>query len=204
MDIAEQEFIDSYLAESIEVLQAFVSDQASHSAIAVFSDVITSALSRGNKVMLAGNGGSAADAQHIAGEFISRLFFDRAPLPAISLTTDSSVLTAVGNDYGYDKVFERQVLGLGQSGDVFLGISTSGKSPNIIRALEAAKKCGVVPLGFTGAVAGPMDDLCTHVLHAPSVKTAIIQQIHIVAAHLICGLVEKRSFCPAKHLQAAQ
>jgi D-sedoheptulose 7-phosphate isomerase len=143
---------------------------------------------------LAGNGGSAADAQHIAGEFISRLFFDHAPLPAIALTTDTSVLTAIGNDYGYEKVFERQVLGLGQPGDVFLGISTSGKSVNILRAFAAAKEKGLITLGFTGAAGGPMDNVCDHVLRAPATETALIQQIHIVAAHIICGLVEKRIF----------
>jgi len=204
MDITDQEFVDCYLAESVEVLQTFANGQAGRSAIAEFSKVIADALSKGNKVMLAGNGGSAADAQHIAGEFISKLFFDRAPLPAIALTTDSSVLTAVGNDFGFEKVFERQILGLGRPGDVFLGISTSGKSPNILRALEAAKKCSVVTLGFAGSVSGPMDVLCTHILHAPSGKTALIQQIHIVAAHIICGLVEMRLFGTSKAPEAAQ
>jgi len=159
-----------------------------------FADVITTALTTGKKLMIAGNGGSAGDSQHIAGEFLSRLFFDHAPLPAIALTTDTSVLTAVGNDYGYEHVFERQVLGLGQPGDVFLGISTSGTSKNVVRALEAARSKGIITLGFTGENPGPMGTLCNHVLCAPSRKTSVIQQIHIVAAHIVCGLVEKRIF----------
>jgi D-sedoheptulose 7-phosphate isomerase len=192
--MSEQRFIAEYLDESAQALQALVQNEALHQTILEFADTITEALNAGRKLMVAGNGGSAGDAQHIAGEFISRLFFDRAPLPAIALTTDTSVLTAVGNDYGYERVFERQVLGLGAPGDVFLGISTSGKSPNILCALQAARSKRVITLGFTGAFPGPMANLCDHILCAPSPKTAIIQQIHIVAAHLVCGLVEKRIF----------
>jgi len=121
-------------------------------------------------VMLAGNGGSAGDAQHIAGEFLSRLRFDRHPLPAIALTTDTSVLTAVGNDYGYEHVFARQLRGLGRSGDVFIGLSTSGKSPNVLAALKAAREMGVVAIGFTGSAPGAdaMRPLCDLVLAAPA------------------------------------
>jgi D-sedoheptulose 7-phosphate isomerase len=146
--------------------------------------------------MLAGNGGSAADAQHIAGEFMSRLRFDRNPLPAVALTTDTSVLTAVGNDYGYDQVFERQVRGLGQRGDVFIAISTSGKSPNVIAALKAARTLGVVTVGFTGTAPGAavMRPLCDHLLAAPSDDTPLIQQVHITAAHTICEIVERNMF----------
>ncbi|HEX4068160.1 MAG TPA: D-sedoheptulose 7-phosphate isomerase [Acidobacteriaceae bacterium] len=187
-------FITDYLVESKRALEAFVENDAAHRTILTFAEVVTEALNADRKLLVAGNGGSAGDAQHIAGEFLSRLFFDRAPLPAIALTTDTSVLTAVGNDYGYEKVFERQILGLGQPGDVFLGISTSGKSPNILRALEAARSKGLVTLGLTGASAGPMASLCDHIFCAPSSKTAVIQQIHIVVAHLVCGLVEQRIF----------
>jgi D-sedoheptulose 7-phosphate isomerase len=194
VDSTEQEFITSYLAESCSVLEAYAADPKARATLVGFTDVITAALRAGNKLMIAGNGGSAADAQHIAGEFISRLFFDHAPLPSIALTTDSSVLTAVGNDYGYEKVFERQVLGLGNPGDVFLGISTSGKSPNIVLALDAARTKGVKTLGFTGSHGAIMDSKCDLVLAAPSTKTAIIQQIHITAAHIICGMVEQRIF----------
>lgn len=187
-------FITDYLEESRRALDAFVADRAAHRIILDFADIITEALSAHRRLLIAGNGGSAADAQHIAGEFLSRLFFDRSPLPAIALTTDTSVITAVGNDYGYEKVFERQILGLGQRGDVFLGISTSGRSPNILRALEAARSRGLVTLGLTGSSAGPMGPLCDLVFCAPSPKTSIIQQIHIVAAHMVCGLVEQRIF----------
>jgi D-sedoheptulose 7-phosphate isomerase len=187
-------FITDYLDESMRALEAFIENGAAQHTILTFADVVTDALNTDRKLLIAGNGGSAGDAQHIAGEFLSRLFFDRAPLPAIALTTDTSVLTAVGNDYGYEKVFERQILGLGQPGDVFLGISTSGKSPNILRALEAARSKGLVTLGLTGASAGPMAPLCDHIFCAPSSKTSVIQQIHIVVAHLVCGLVEQRIF----------
>lgn len=187
-------FLTDYLAESLDALEALAADRGAQSVILSFADVITDALAKGRKLLVAGNGGSAGDAQHIAGEFVSRLFFDRAPLPAIALTTDTSVLTAVGNDYGYEKVFERQILGLGVAGDVFLAISTSGKSPNILRALEAARSRGLVTLGFTGSSAPLMAGLCHHIFCAPSGKTSIIQQIHIVAAHLVCGLVEQRVF----------
>jgi len=187
-------FIAEYLDESMRALEAFAQSGDAHRSIQTFADVITSALTAHGKLLIAGNGGSAGDAQHIAGEFLSRLFFDRAPLPAIALTTDTSVLTAVGNDYGYEKVFERQILGLGQPGDVFLGISTSGKSPNVLRALEAARSKGLITLGLTGASAGPMGPLCDHIFCAPTSKTSVIQQIHIVVAHLVCGLVEQRIF----------
>lgn len=159
------------------------------------AEAIAAAMRAGRKLLIAGNGGSAADAQHIAGEFISRLMYDRTPLPAIALTTDTSSLTATANDYGYEHVFERQVLGLGQDGDVFLGISTSGNSPNVLRALDAARTRGLVTLAFSGAGGGQMRERTDLLLAAPSAKTPIIQQIHIIAAHVICALVE-RALCP--------
>lgn len=158
------------------------------------TSVCVNALRGGGKLMFAGNGGSAADAQHIAGEFVSRLNFDRAPLAAIALTVDSSVLTAVGNDYGYERVFERQVLGLGRQGDVFIGISTSGRSPNILRALRAARDKNVTTVGFTGSVSDAMEPLCDLLLAAPHASTPMIQQLHITAAHAICGAVEAELF----------
>ncbi len=151
-------------------------------------------LKGGGKLLFAGNGGSAGDAQHIAGEFVSRLNFDRAPLAAIALTVDTSVLTAVGNDYGFDRVFERQVLALGRKGDLFCGISTSGRSPNILRALRAARELGVTTVGLMGANGGEMADLCDLVLAAPHTRTPMIQQLHITAAHAICGAVEEEIF----------
>jgi len=200
VDSFEQQFVNEYLEESRHAQEEFIKSNENKKAIFACADVITDALKSGHKLLIAGNGGSAGDAQHIAGEFLSRLFFDHAPLPAIALTTDTSVLTAVGNDYGYDHVFERQVLGLGAERDVFLGISTSGKSRNVLRALEAARSRRMTTLGFTGSSPGGMKELCDYILCAPSAKTSVIQQIHIVAAHLVCGLVEARIFgskkCP--------
>lgn len=162
--------------------------------IYAIADRIARSFRNGGKLLIAGNGGSAADAQHIAGEFLSRLNFDRNPLPAIALTTDTSVLTAIGNDYGFDRAFERQVRGLGRSGDVFVAISTSGRSPNVLAALKAAREIGVATVGFTGNGVREVAQHCELCLAAPSSETPLIQQIHIVAAHAICGLVERELF----------
>jgi len=188
--------IAAHFERSLAVLQQARADNGLQATVLAIADACTKALRDGGKILLAGNGGSAADAQHIAGEFLSRLRFDRNPLPAIALTTDSSVLTAVGNDYGYELVFERQIRGLARKGDIFIAISTSGKSPNIVAALEAARKLGVVTIGFTGTAPGAaaMRPLCDIVLAAPSDDTPLIQQIHIVAAHAICELVERDLF----------
>jgi D-sedoheptulose 7-phosphate isomerase len=144
--------------------------------------------------MLAGNGGSAADAQHIAAELLGRFAFDRAALAAIALTTDTSALTAIGNDYGFDHIFERQVRGLGRKGDVFIGITTSGRSPNVLAALKAARELDIVTVGFTGTKGIGMSSLCDLMLVSPSDDTAVVQQIHMVAAHAICGIVERALF----------
>ncbi len=194
MQTADPEFVDAFLAESVTALSAFQADAGFHQTMTAMADAVVTALRDGKKLLIAGNGGSAGDAQHIAGEFIARLMYDRAPLAAIALTVDSSVITATGNDYGYDHIFERQVLGLGQPGDVFLGISTSGGSRNVLRAFDAAAEKGLVSIGFCGASGGPMREKCSLLLEAPSSKTAIIQQIHIVAAHIICALVERAMF----------
>ena len=194
MQITDTDFVQAYLAESVAALGAFQGDAVFQQTMAAMAEAIVVALRAGKKLLIAGNGGSAGDAQHIAGEFISRLMYDRAPLAAIALTVDSSVITATGNDYGYEYIFERQVLGLGQEGDVFLGISTSGKSANVIRAFDAAREKGLVSIGFCGADGGPMREKCSLLLQAPSGKTAIIQQIHIVAAHIVCALVERAMF----------
>ena len=194
MQTSDADFIDAYLAESVSALAAFQADAGFHRTMVAMADAVVAALRAGKKLLIAGNGGSAGDAQHIAGEFIARLMYDRAPMAAIALTVDSSVITATGNDYGYEHIFERQVLGLGQAGDVFLGISTSGKSPNVMRAFDAARARGLVSIGFTGADGGPMREACSVLLEAPSGRTAIIQQIHIVAAHIVCALVERTMF----------
>jgi len=191
----QNDMVAEHFRRSCETLSRAAEDPNLRTAIHAIADTITGAFRVGQKLLIAGNGGSAADAQHIAGEFLSRLHFDRNPLPAIALTTDTSVLTAVGNDYGFDRVFERQVRGLGKKGDVFIAISTSGRSPNVIAALKAARDCGLTTVGFTGMVAGGgMAPLCDYYLAAPSVETPQIQQIHIVAAHAICGLVERSLF----------
>jgi D-sedoheptulose 7-phosphate isomerase len=185
-----------HFQQSLDTLTAAASDAVLAAAMAKIADTVEQAFRAGHKVMLAGNGGSAADAQHIAGEFLSRLRFDRNPLPAIALTTDTSVLTAVGNDYGYEQVFERQVRGLGRAGDVFIGISTSGRSPNVLAAFKAARALGMTTVGFTGTAPGAADmrAVCDIVLAAPTPDTPLIQQIHITAAHAICEVVEQRLF----------
>ena len=187
-------FIDAYLDETIETLTAFRADPAYVRTLTQMADAITAGLKAGKKLLVCGNGGSAADAQHIAGEFIARLMYDRAPLPALALTTDSSVITAAANDYGFEHVFERQVLGLGNEGDLLLGISTSGASPNVLRAFDAARERKLVRLGFTGSKPSPMRERCDILLEAPSAKTSVIQQIHIVSAHIVCALVERAMF----------
>ena len=186
--------VRDYLVRSREVIQAAIDDPAFADAIRDIVEVTATALDKGHKLLLAGNGGSAADAQHLAGEMLSRLYYDRAPAAAIALTTDTSVLTAIGNDYGYERLFERQILGLGCAGDVFFAISTSGRSANILRAIDAARQKRILTVGFTGRTGGEMSSRCDLCLHAPSDSTPLIQQIHITAGHVICGLVEERLF----------
>jgi D-sedoheptulose 7-phosphate isomerase len=183
-----------YLGRSRDVIQAAIDDPAFADTIRDIVEVTATALDKGHKLLLAGNGGSAADAQHLAGEMLSRLYYDRAPVAAIALTTDTSVLTAIGNDYGYERLFERQILGLGCAGDVFVAISTSGRSANILRAIDAAKTKKIITVGLTGRTGGEMSSRCDICLHAPSDSTPLIQQIHITAGHVICGLVEERLF----------
>jgi D-sedoheptulose 7-phosphate isomerase len=191
---ASMNAIHEYLVRSRDTIQAALDDPAFAIAIADIVEAIVNALGNGRKLLLAGNGGSAADAQHLAGEIVSRMNYDRAPAAALALTTDSSVITAIGNDYGYDRLFERQILGLGCPGDIFIAISTSGRSPNILRAIDAARQKRIVTVGFTGRKGGEMTLRCDLCLHAPSDSTPLIQQIHITAGHIICGLVEERLF----------
>ena len=177
-------------------MRTFAESAEARGLLARMGETISRALRDGGKLLIAGNGGSAADAQHIAGEFTSRLMFDRRPLAALALTTDTSGLTAIANDYGYEHVFTRQVMALGRPGDVLLGISTSGRSPNILRALETARGAGLICLGFAGQDGGAMRERCELFLEAPSTWTPVVQQIHITAAHVVCALVE-RALCPA-------
>ena len=190
--------VAAYFHGSCEVLARAAQDAQLRRSLAAIAERISRAFRAGSKVLLAGNGGSAADAQHIAAEFLSRFKLDRSPLPAVALTTDSSVLTAIGNDYGFAGVFERQVRGLGRAGDVFIGISTSGRSENVLAALRAARELNIVTVGFTGNGGGEMRGLCDFICAAPSDDTALIQQVHLVAAHVLCLLVEQDLFGAAQ------
>ena len=188
--------VRSEISQTLSVLTAMASDQALVARIELVAERVTAAFRAGNKVLLAGNGGSAADAQHIAGEFVSRFNFDRPGLPAFALTVDSSVMTAIGNDYGYAKLFERQIEATGRPGDIFWCYSTSGRSANILRALEAAKTAGMFSVGFTGNGPGAAEmreraDICIEI---PSASTPKIQEGHLVCGHIICGIVEEQMF----------
>ncbi len=187
-------YITGQIQETQRIMLAMLADDALLARVDAAAEACITALNNGGKILLAGNGGSAADAQHIAGEFVSRFAFDRPGLPAIALTTDTSILTAIGNDYGYDKLFARQVQAHGQKGDVFIAYSTSGKSSNVMVALQEAKNRGVVCIGMTGNRGGPMQALCDHYLDVPSADTPKIQEGHAVLGHILCGLVERALF----------
>ncbi|WP_042262218.1 D-sedoheptulose 7-phosphate isomerase [Paraburkholderia heleia] len=189
--------IRNEISKAIDLFTAIHADEVLLDKVAGFAQKIVDTFKAGNKVLIAGNGGSAADAQHIAGEFVSRFNFDRPGLPAFALTTDTSALTAIGNDYGYEKVFARQVQSGGVKGDFFWGISTSGKSPNVLLAMEEARKKGMYVAGFTGASGNAMLELCDLCIEVPSRSTPKIQEGHILLAHIICGLVESSLFTPA-------
>lgn len=187
-------YIVAQIQETQHVMSAMLGDEALLACVEASAKACITALSNGSKILLAGNGGSAADAQHIAGEFVSRFAFDRPGLPAIALTTDTSILTAIGNDYGYEKLFARQVQAHARQGDVFIAYSTSGKSPNVIAALQEAKNRGVVCIGMTGNRGGPMKELCDHYLDVPSEDTPKIQEGHALLGHILCGLIEGALF----------
>jgi D-sedoheptulose 7-phosphate isomerase len=189
-----EDLVLAHFRRSREVVERSAADRSLIVATVAIAERIAQALRAGGKLLLAGNGGSAADAQHIAAELVGRLVHDRAPLPALALTTDTSALTAIGNDYGFEQVFARQVRALGRRGDVLIAISTSGRSANILYALKAARECGLVAIGFTGRGGGEMPGLCDLCLRAPSDSTPLIQQLHITAGHIVCGLVEERLF----------
>ncbi len=182
------------LRQTRDLMDASLRDAALLDATGRAAAALTATLKAGGKLLVAGNGGSAADAQHIAGEIVGRFLFDRAPLAAIALTTDSSILTAVANDYGFDHVYARQVRGLGRPGDLFVGISTSGNSPSILRACEAARELGLTVVGLTGAGGGAMAGLCDILVRVPSERTFLIQQVHITVGHILCLLAEAEIF----------
>lgn len=160
-------------------------------AVASAAGMIEAALRSGGKALFCGNGGSAADAQHLAAELLGRFLLERAPLPAMALTANSSVVTAIGNDYGFDDVFARQVRGLGRAGDVLVGISTSGRSRNVAAAFAAARERGVVTIALTGAAGGPVAEAADLAIRAPATSTPRIQEMHIAIGHTLCELVER-------------
>lgn len=186
--------ITAQIVEAQRIMSAMLADKVLLTKLEAAAQACIECMKHGGKILLAGNGGSAADAQHIAGEFVSRFAFDRPGLPAIALTTDTSILTAIGNDYGYEKLFVRQVQAHGQKGDIFIGYSTSGKSPNVLLAFEEAHSRGLVCIGLTGNRGGAMRELCDHLLEVPSADTPKIQEGHLVLGHIICGLVESAIF----------
>ncbi|ANE34228.1 sedoheptulose 7-phosphate isomerase [Campylobacter hyointestinalis subsp. lawsonii CCUG 27631] len=193
MEIINQ-YIKSHFEDSIQVKNQILQDKALIELIQKVALITTNAYKNGFKTMLAGNGGSAADAQHIAGEFVSRFYFDRPGIPSIALTTDTSILTAIGNDYGYDRLFARQVQAQGVKGDIFIGISTSGNSANIIEALKVCKEKEIISIELTGQSGGKMADLCDYCIKVPSNCTPRIQESHIVIGHIICAIVEEEIF----------
>lgn len=182
------------IADTMEVLAATSQDVELHNLLIAASRETSLSLKNGHKLLVAGNGGSAAQAQHIVAEFVGRLVKDRVALPAIALTTDSSILTAIGNDYGYEHVFARQIEALGQPGDVFLAISASGNSPNILRALEVAASKEIKTVGLTGEGGGEMSASCDYCLRVPSSVIMKIQETHLVMGHIFCMLVEELYF----------
>lgn len=189
-----REYIFAQIIETQQIMSAMLADEKILTCIEKVVNNCINSFQTGGKILFAGNGGSAADAQHMAGEFVSRFAFDRPGLPAIALTTDTSILTAIGNDYGYEKLFARQIQALGNKGDIFIGYSTSGKSPNILLAFEEARAKGLTCVGLTGNRGGQMTELCDYLLEVPSSDTPKIQEGHLVLGHIICGLVENGMF----------
>jgi D-sedoheptulose 7-phosphate isomerase len=182
------------LGKSIAVLEKVRADDALLGVLANAAEATAEAMLKGHKLMVAGNGGSAADSQHLVAELVCRLEHDRPALRAIALTVDSSILTAVANDYGYERSFERQIEALGQQGDIFLGISTSGNSPNVLRALALCRALGVITIGFSGNGGGKMAPLCDYNVIVPCDVTMNIQESHLALEHIFCMLVERCYF----------
>ena len=189
-----KEIIHRQLRQSVATMEAVAADHRAHETLFQMAQVTADAMKAGGKLLIAGNGGSAADAQHLAAEFVSRLSVNRPALRAVALTTDSSILSAVGNDFGFEHVFERQVEALGQPGDVLLGISTSGNSKNILQALVQARTQKMTTLGLTGLGGGAMTEHCDHLIAVPSRVTMNIQETHLALEHIFCMLVEDLVF----------
>ena len=187
------DIIKTQVAESIQVKQDLLSDEEMMAKVAIVADVMVKAYQAGHKTLWAGNGGSAADAQHMAGELVNKFSFDRPGLAALSLSTDTSIITAIGNDYGFDRLFARQVEAQGCAGDVFIGISTSGKSPNHVNALQACRDKGITSVAIVGANSCPMDDY-DYVIHVPSTVTPRVQECQTLIGHILCYIVEQELF----------
>lgn len=187
-------FIKEQIKSSIEVKQAIFNDNTLLNNIDKAAQVLVNTYKNGCKVLIAGNGGSAGDAQHVAGELVNKLYFDRPGLSCIALSTDTSVLTAVGNDYGFDRIFLRQIEANGNSGDVFIGISTSGNSENIVKAMEFCKTRNIITIGLSGAEKCKLDEVCDHIIKIPSYETPRIQESHLLVEHIICTIVERSIF----------
>ena len=186
--------IKDIVAASIAVKQQVLASEALLQTVKAVTEAITQAFQRGNKVLFCGNGGSAADAQHLAAEFSGRFYIDRDALPAEALHANTSYLTAVANDYSYDVIYSRLIKGLGNKGDVLVGLSTSGNSKNIVLAFEQAKSNGMITVGFTGAGGGKIKDISDYLINVPSTDTPRIQEAHILLGHIICQLVEEKYF----------
>ena len=189
-----KEYIKNQIRSSYETKQKIYENEALIEIIEKVASKCVEIYRNGKKTIIAGNGGSAADAQHIAAELVGRYGFDRPSLPSLALTTDTSNLTAIGNDYGYDKVFSRQLEGMGQEGDIFIGISTSGNSVNIINAFESAKEKGIMTVALTGRDGGKMAQMADIAIVVPSNDTPRIQESHILIGHIICDIIEKEIF----------
>lgn len=194
MNRPDLNYVKGELQASVAVKQAVLGNGALVQLIADSAQLIIRAYQAGHKLLIAGNGGSAADAQHIAAEFVGQFNFDRPGLPALALTTDSSVMTSVSNDYGYENVFRRQVEVHGAAGDVFLGISTSGNSANVLEAVQAAQSLGLVTIGLTGQAGGKLHDLCDYCICVPSNDTPRVQEAHMLIGHTLCAMAELAIF----------
>ncbi len=189
-----KDYIRAQVKDSISVKERYLADEANVAQLEKICADLIAAYRAGKKTLIAGNGGSAADAQHIAAEFVSRFYFDRPALASIALTTDTSALTAIGNDYGYELLFSRQLEANAQPGDIYIAISTSGNSKNVIHSLEVAKKIGLKTIGLTGMKGGKMAEMVDYCIRVPSDETPRIQECHILIGHIMCAAVEKELF----------
>jgi D-sedoheptulose 7-phosphate isomerase len=189
-----ESYIESYIQDSIKTKELILNNKDIVDSIKLIASKVTETYRSGKKVLLAGNGGSAADSQHIAGEFVCKFYKERTPLSAFALTVDTSVITSISNDFGYEQVFARQIKANGQKGDIFIALSTSGASPNILAAIVEANAQGLVTVGLTGAKQSQMNEICDVCINVPSEDTPKVQESHIMIGHIICALVEKNLF----------